>query len=180
MTQVPSLQTIRAKKEALLASAAKYEALAAKARTEAADYEAAERVWLKLVSSETPVNSEGSSLPATEPRVGTGDAYMSVGGAPFVKVERTKPTGIPPVPDMIIEALTEASGNLNVDGLSPSALLTFVRQKYWPEATNQDVGSTAWRMWKDGRLARPSTGIYALPAKNSPPEPMKEQEVISG
>jgi hypothetical protein len=159
-TQIPSLQTIRAKKEALLGSAAKYDALAAKARSEAADYEAAERVWLKLA----PAAQEGEESASAGPIARLFISHSSEA--------HSKPENLPPVPDMIIEALTEAANNLNVDGLTPSALLVFVRQKYWPTAKSADVGSTAWRMWREGRLRRPTEGLYALPdSKVTSPDP---------
>lgn len=149
-----------------MASAAKYDALAERARKEAADYEAAERVWLKLSPGQDPEQKQP----------GIGRAFVSVGGGPYLPVEgsstgHSKPSDVPPVPDMIIEALTEASEKLNVDALTPSAILTFVRQKYWPTAKSTDVGSTAWRMWKDGRLTRPENGTYGLPSKGNGPHP---------
>src|SRR5208283_6170789 len=141
----PSLRAIRAKKEALLATAAKYEAAALKARAEAADYEAAERVWLKLIPGQE-VSEDDVAKPA-----GVGKAFLSVGGGPYVQVgepmvAHSKPLDVPPVPEMIIEALGFANRPM-----TPNELLAFVRSKYWSTARNTDVGSTAWRMWKDGR-----------------------------
>jgi hypothetical protein len=178
MTQTPSLQTIRAKKDALLASAIKYDALAAKARAEAADYEAAERVWLKLAPESEASVAQGSDSESASLPHGIKSAYLSVSGGPWISVGHSKPPAIPAVPDMIIEALTDAEEHLNVEGLTPSALLSFVRQKYWPDAKNADVGSTAWRMWKEGRLLRPVEGLYALPkAKVTAPGPqLADQE----
>jgi hypothetical protein len=155
--QPASLQTIRSKRNELLASAAKYDALAEKARKEAADYEAAERVWLKLFPQEAESYHvvPRSSLPVDD----LAEAQTIL----------RKPLNVPSVPDMIITALTEADGR----PLSPNALLTFVQTRYWPEARTADVGSTAWRMWKDGRLTRPAQGLYALSnGKVSHPDPL--------
>jgi hypothetical protein len=145
-THVPSLQAIRAKKSELLSIAAKHEALADKARKQAADFEAAERVWLQL-------------SPESEP----GGEMIDEGRALAGGTSR-KPSDVPPVPEMIIEALQNAAES-GAPGLTPTGLLSYVRQKYWPDAQNADVGSTAWRMWKDGRLIKPSqdSPIYALP-----------------
>jgi len=176
-----TLQTIRSKRNELLSTAAKYEALAAKARAEAADYEAAERVWLKLLPEQ---EGEGSGIRMKPPpatlSIDSDKALVSIGGGPFVStsslaVPRSKPTEIPSVPDMIIEALTEANDRLNVDSLTPSAILSFVQQKYWPDAKSADVGSTAWRMWKDGRLTRPQEGLYGLPNGRSSHPNLLEQ-----
>jgi hypothetical protein len=193
MSQTPSLQTIRAKKEALLASATQYDALAAKARAEAADYEAAERVWLKL----TQEPSDGVALSGSEIAQPTrlhGISDVSVMGGPYEKVApktaadgsgtiHAKPPDAPRVPEMITYLLRQAEKD-GKQGLTPSELLTHVQLTWWPEAKNSDVGSTAWRMWRDGRLAKPNpdSPIYALPkAKSSPPAPLNAgQEVISG
>jgi hypothetical protein len=167
-----SLQAIRAKKNELLSAAAKYDALADKARKEAADFEAAERVWFKMMPD--LIESDGVVVEAPP---GTG---KSRAGRLLEALQR-KPAGIPPVPEMIIEALTE-SAERGAPGLTPMGLLSFIQAKHWPEAQSGDVGSTAWRMWKDGRLSRPHEGFYGLPtAKNSPPEPREaEQEVMPG
>jgi hypothetical protein len=173
---VPSLQSIRARKNELLSAAAKYDNLAVKARAEAADYEAAERVWLKMAP-----DSASENIPVAY-SVGNyvGPSQTSAIAAMAYK----KPSGVPPVPEMIIEALAEASEH-GTPGLTPQGLLSFVKQKYWPEATNPDVGSTAWRMWKAGRLSKPDpeSSLYSLPmAKSSLPDPLDEtdQEMKSG
>ena len=153
MNQTPSLQAIRAKKNELLSIAAKYEAMAEKARKQAADYEAAERVWLQLAPSDQDDN--------IAPRGKTAEELLE---------ERPtavrKPSGSPAVPEMILEALSAAGRPM-----TPNELLAYVREKYWPEAQSPDVGSTAWRMAKDGRLVRPSPGFYGLPkGKGSHPD----------
>jgi hypothetical protein len=144
------LQTIRAAKDKLLASAANYEELAAKARAEAADYETAERVLLKLSGNK----GNGSAALTDEAARGEGAPDGSDAG---------KPAGIPTVPAMIIEACTNAARG-RLAGLEPSDVTEFIRQKYWPDVRGPDVASTMWRMWKDGRLAKPneSSPIYRL------------------
>jgi hypothetical protein len=158
MSQTPTLQTIRAKKDALLASAARYDAMAQKARAEAADYEAAERVWLKMSPHEDHERSEQERV---------ADKILNE----VVTVVR-KPANTPPVPEMIIEELRAAGPQ----GKTAAELLELIQKAYWPDATSSDVGSTAWRMWKDGRLVRPQTGRYALPppqiTANTDPDPL--------
>jgi hypothetical protein len=159
----PDLKTIRAAKAKLLATAAHHEELAAKAREEAKEFEAAERVWMRLFGSD-----EANDLLAAGDETAKTLSQMSdieraaIGVGNLVEVRR-KPSGIPPVPEMILEALrlAEAGGK---PGLTPQAMVSFVRTKYWPEAGNPDIGSTAWRMWKDGRLAKPdeNSSLYVI------------------
>jgi hypothetical protein len=143
MVQQPDINTIRREKEKLLATAARYDALAAKARAEAADYEAAERVWLKLVS-EPP------------------DIAMIEGKITSEGTDQGKPLGIPTLPEMIIEAMRADNGG---GGIQPSAALSFIRQKYWPTVKGADVSSTMWRMAQEGRLFKPmkNAPVYRLP-----------------
>jgi hypothetical protein len=159
----PDLKTIRAGKAKLLATASHHEQLAAKARAEAGEFDAAERVWLKLFGSD-----DANDMLAAGDEVAKMLSQMStverdaIGAGNLVEVKR-KPPGVPPVPDMIIESLrlAEAAGK---PGLTPQAMVAFVRTKYWPEAGNPDIGSTAWRMWKDGRLTKPhpESSVYGL------------------
>jgi hypothetical protein len=156
MASQPSLQTIRTKKRELLAAAARYEELAAKARSEAMEFETAERVWLRLFG---PFDDEQETTDTISQMT---EAERRQNGADAIDVRR-KPEGIPPVPEMILEALKEAEGE-GKPGLAPQSLLAYVRNKYWPEAGNSDIGSTAWRMWKDGRLAKPdeNSSVYGI------------------
>jgi hypothetical protein len=147
-----------------LASAAKYDALAAKARAEAADFDAAERVWVKLFA-DIDADADDAAAVLMVPHHGK------------------KPAEVPSVPDMIVEILKggERAGML---GMTPTELLNQIRIMWWSGAQNSDVGPTAWRMWKDGRLVKPNpdSAVYALPKpKNSPPAPLlAEQEVMPG
>jgi len=143
LSQSPDINTIRREKEKLLATAARYDALAAKARSEAADYEAAERVWLKL-ANETP------------------DTVLIEGTIQSEDVDQGKPAGIPTLPEMIIEAMRADNSGA---GIQPSAALNFIRQKYWATVKGADVSSTMWRMAQEGRLFKPmkNAPIYRLP-----------------
>jgi hypothetical protein len=150
MTNAPDLKTIRAGKAKLLSTATHHEALAAKARAEAAEFDAAERVWLRLFGSDdddTPESNVETLNQMSEPEL------RALGIGSGVELRR-KPAGVPPVPEMILEALglAQAAGK---PGLTPQAMVSFVRSKYWPDAGNPDIGSAAWRMWKAGRLTKP-------------------------
>jgi hypothetical protein len=151
------LKTIRAKKQAALSLVARHEELAAKARAEAVDYEAAERVLLRLFG-------DGDSRAGGLLR--TLSAVIEEAAEPDEKAQG-KPPGVPPVPDMILESLHAATED-GAPGLTPTGMLSFIKGKYWPQARSVDVSSTAWRMWKDGRLTKPdeNSPIYGLSRGN--------------
>ncbi len=144
------IHAIRSFKEKLLATAANYEALAAKARAEAADYEIAERVLLKISGA------NGDGRPSVTEMTRSND---DVGAADGVR----KPPSIPTLPAMITEGLTIAHKN-GLPGLEPSGALEFIRTRYWADVKGPDVSSTMWRMWKDGRLTKPdeNSPLYTL------------------
>jgi hypothetical protein len=149
-----SLQAIRSKRNELLASAAKYDALADKARKEAADYEAAERVWHKLAPADLLLDQMEIDIKG----MATGDRAVPV------RTAARKPAGVPPVPSMIIQMLADAA-EAGKPGLTPAEILDGIQLMYWKDAKSTDVGSTAWRMWRDGRLAKPDehSPLYTLP-----------------
>jgi len=72
-----------------------------------------------------------------------------------------KPEGLPPVSDMIREALAYAAIQNGV-GLKPSGILGYVRGKWWPGAQSNDVGPIAWRMWQNDQIEKYQDGEYAL------------------
>ena len=110
------LQTIRAAKDKLLATAAHYDELAAKARSEAVEYEIAERVFLKFAPIEPVAENNTSDI---APNGLTGDSVTP-------NTDQGKPPGIPTVPAMITEALTIAQKN-RLDGLEPSGVVEHIR-----------------------------------------------------
>jgi hypothetical protein len=162
MPQSPNLRVIRAKKQELLATATRYDELAAKARAEAAEFDAAERGWMKLFGANAAPNHgmHDDQDQMTQPP--ESDRLMLPDDNNAIEVRR-KPSGLPPVPEMILEALRLAESE-GKSGMNPQAMVSYVRSKYWPEAPNPDIGSTMWRMWKDGRLAKPdgSSSIYVI------------------
>jgi hypothetical protein len=64
-----------------------------------------------------------------------------------------KPPGTPTTPSMIIALLREAAGQ-GKPGLEPREMQISISRRWWPTVKSEDVGPTAWRMWKDGRLAK--------------------------
>jgi hypothetical protein len=144
------LASIRSHRDEALARAVKHDKLAAQARQDAADYEAAERVFAKMTHG-------GEAMSSLETVV-----------APLIlKTEaqaiRRKPENVPPIPDIILEGLKKAEDE-GKPGLNPQAMLIYVKEHYWPSAGSSDIGSTMWRMWKDGRLAKPdeASSLYVI------------------
>jgi hypothetical protein len=113
-------------------------------KEELEDLMVAERVFSRL--------SGGSDQSPELPLNGKGKKQTSPVG---------KPEGLPPVSDMIREALDHAI-RLGAHGLRPSGLLSFIRGKYWPTAESKDVGPIAWRMWQNDQLEKYKSGEYAL------------------
>jgi hypothetical protein len=91
------------------------------------------------------------------------DAELPLNGDAETKetVSTGKPEGLPPVSDMIREALAHAV-TLGFRGMKPSAILSYIHGRYWAGATSRDVGPIAWRMWQNDQLEKYQTGEYAL------------------
>ncbi|UFX45332.1 hypothetical protein HAP47_0000920 [Bradyrhizobium sp. 41S5] len=62
-----------------------------------------------------------------------------------------KPEGTPTTPNMILSLLKEAKAQ-GKEGLEPKEMQIAIARRWWPSVKSEDVGPTAWRMWKDGRL----------------------------
>lgn len=77
-----------------------------------------------------------------------------------------KPESIPTVPEMIITSLEDAASR-GLKGLAPRDMTDFINRKWWPEATIDNIGPIAWRMWKRNQL-RKSAGKYGLPKSETP------------
>jgi hypothetical protein len=71
-----------------------------------------------------------------------------------------KPEGTPTTPNMILALLREAQGQGKA-GLEPKEMQITISKRWWPSVKSEDVGPTAWRMWKDGRLAKVGS-LYML------------------
>jgi hypothetical protein len=101
------------------------------------DLRVAERVWSRLTGREIPDETRQLYIHAN-----------------------LKPDNIPPMPEMIVEAIEEGikSGRR---GLTPADITTFVRSKYWPQVTINNVGPIAWRMWKRHQLSKEGA-VYGL------------------
>ncbi|MCA1456402.1 hypothetical protein I6F35_24855 [Bradyrhizobium sp. BRP22] len=72
-----------------------------------------------------------------------------------------KPEGTPTTPNMILALLREAHAQ-GKQGLEPREMQIAIGKRWWPSVKSEDVGPTAWRMWKDGRLAKDGS-VYMIP-----------------
>jgi hypothetical protein len=75
-----------------------------------------------------------------------------------------KPPNTPTTPNMILALLREAVAQGKA-GLEPREMQISISKRWWPSVKSEDVGPTAWRMWKDGRLAK--AGSLYMIAKSS-------------
>ncbi|MGB8899867.1 MAG: hypothetical protein WCC90_11850 [Methylocella sp.] len=165
-----TLSIIRDKKQHLSRQIERAEETIARLRAQFADFETAERVLIAL----------GDSPEEEEETI----AHTTNGAAQSHAAKcRKKPTGLPAISAMIMQALEKAKEDGHA-GLAPNELLSFVQEHYWQDAQPSDVGSTAWRMWKAERLVKPDkkSSIYSLPsAKQNAARPANaSQATISG
>jgi hypothetical protein len=142
-----TISIIRDKKRHLSRQIERGEETLARLRVQFADFETAERVLIALGDNQ----EEEETI-----------AHVTNGAGQAVKGR--KPVDLPSVSAMIMQALQKAREDGRT-GLAPVELLSFVQEKYWPDAQPNDVGSTAWRMWKAGRLVKPDekASVYSLP-----------------
>jgi hypothetical protein len=119
------------------------------------DLEVAERVFARLTNEAAPPDKKHS-------------------GRTSAAVADGKPDGIPPVPEMIKEALTHAE-ELGRPGLRPAEILSYIQGKWWPTAHTTDVGPIAWRMWQRDDLIKYKDGTYALPEEEIEEKDVEEE-----
>jgi hypothetical protein len=77
-----------------------------------------------------------------------------------------KPEGTPTTPSMILALLREAQAQ-GKPGLEPREMMISISKRWWPTVKSEDVGPTAWRMWKDGRLSK-NGPLYMIATNNEP------------
>lgn len=76
---------------------------------------------------------------------------------------RKKPDNIPSVYDMAVTVLRERADEF-VEG---QEILAAIKRRWWPEATNNDITPTLWRLaTKDNRLRKEGTK-YGLPVREA-------------
>src|ERR1700730_3499934 len=145
-----TLSVIRDKKRQLSRQIERGEEALVRLRVQLADFEAAERGLIALGDSQ----EEEEVV-----------AHVTNGAGQSQAVKGRKPVGLPSVSAMIMQALEKAREDGRT-GLAPTELLSFVQEHYWRDAQPNDVGSTAWRMWKAERLVKPDekSSIYSLPS----------------
>lgn len=138
-----------------------------------AELEIAERVFAEL-------SLETEDIPTITAATGGGKtivASVAASGSLAVEVNRAqksetnrlgKPEGLPPITEMVVEALRHAHG-LGAPGLKPAGITSYIRGRYWSGAPSANITPIVWRMWnKDKKLEKHGT-LYALPEKDRPP-----------
>jgi hypothetical protein len=154
MAKTPKIRLIRDKRRDILAEivhheqeVARLEDAIASLKVQASELEIAERVLASL-SADDDEDAEAESA-------GTHD--VADGG-----ISTDKPSDLPTMPEMIIDALTDARKN-GKRGLAPKEIVQCIREKWWANVPPESVGPVAWRMWnKDHKLTKRETR-YFLP-----------------
>jgi hypothetical protein len=122
-------------------------------KAEDADLEKADVVMARFID-------EDRFYPANISRVVAGVA--GVGASGEVKTEG-KPAGTPTTPNMIVMLLKEAVSQ-GKPGLEPREMQMLIARRWWPTVKSEDIGPTAWRMWREGRLSKAEgESLYMLP-----------------
>jgi hypothetical protein len=88
-----------------------------------------------------------------------------------------KPDGLPTMPAMILDSLHEARAR-GQNGLEPREMAEFIEKKYWRGMPLHIVGPTAWRMHKDGRLAKRDSRYFLIQDDESSDVPASEPSPI--
>jgi hypothetical protein len=89
-----------------------------------------------------------------------------------------KPIGTPTTPNMILALLKEAVAQ-GKPGLEPKDMQMTIARRWWPTVKSEDVGPTAWRMWKDGRLTK-SGSVYMIPGSSAAADLLGEDPATAG
>jgi hypothetical protein len=89
-----------------------------------------------------------------------------------------KPANTPTTPNMIIALLKEAQGRQGKLGLEPREMQIMISKRWWPTVKSEDVGPTAWRMWKAKRLLKQGS-LYMLKSTEAADLPLGEDAAAS-
>lgn len=93
-------------------------------------------------------------------------SFIKEDAEPASEASGGKPEGSPPMPEMIFEALKASIGELE-----PKQMANYIADKWWPDVVVNNVASSAWRLWKSGKLEKvEGTSRYRLPQKNEAPD----------
>jgi hypothetical protein len=99
------------------------------------------------------LSAEDSELAAAEKVLLRFGAVARDTDEPVSEMGGGKPPGTPTTPNMILALLREAHAHGKA-GLEPREMQISISKRWWPTVKSEDVGPTAWRMWKDGRLGK--------------------------
>ncbi|WP_299783903.1 hypothetical protein [uncultured Marivita sp.] len=81
------------------------------------------------------------------------------------------------LPEMISKVLEAMGGK----GMEPKEISDKISESWMPDVVVNNVASSCWRMWKQGRLTKDEgTKIYRLPQTNEPPDEKLGSEASEG
>jgi len=154
--EISSIQMIRARREQIARETAEHQGVMAERQQAISDLAVedrelivAERVLARLSGQEVEVPAQGIVRELSP-------------------VAAAKPPNIPSMPDMIMAAIKDGYSK-GQRGLEPKDMVAHIALQWWPEVPPTSVGPIAWRMSKDGRLAKdPERPIYFLPNEEAP------------
>jgi hypothetical protein len=109
----------------------------------------AERVKLLIRLYDASPTVAPNAAEAVAPTVAAPATPESIPDATLAAPSVSKPHGLPSVPEMILQALVDAT-----DGLRPRDITQTIRREWWCDMPADRVPVTAFRMAKEGRLAK--------------------------
>ncbi|NEW96294.1 hypothetical protein [Rhodopseudomonas sp. BR0G17] len=149
-----SFTMLRARRREIAEEAQDLRARLEKLAIEDAELESAEKVLMRFGA----VPNEPPARPASELASG-------------------KPEGTPTTPNMILALLKEAKAQ-GKTGLEPREMQMLISKRWWPTVKSEDVGPTAWRMWKANRLAKQGS-LYMLKQSEAAGFPWADEPTAS-
>lgn len=146
MTHPPELTRLRDRRKVIADNIGSHRIAISALEAEDRELEIAERVFLRFSGD---ADQKISELVDTVAAAGSDDG---------------KPADIPTFPEMITESLRHAIERGH-RGMEPSQMVSYVRQRWWPDVPATSIGPIAWRMWKRGDLIKDG-GVYRLPTSS--------------
>ncbi len=147
MAKTPKLRLLRERQREVDDEIARAKAALAALETQASELKIAERVLasLSIDEDDDDTDAPGGAAPNGHDPADTA----------------RKPDGIPTMPEMIIQAISNAAAGGR--GLEPKKMTEYIDKRWWPGVPGNAVSPIAWRMHKRKELAKRGSRYY-LPA----------------
>lgn len=147
MAKLSKLRQLQLKRRATEEEIARHQEAISSLQSKLSEYEIAERVLASLdddIGEETHADENQDEAPMTAASSST-----------------IKPDGLPTMPAMIVASLIIARTR-GQNGLEPREMAELIEERYWRGMPLHIVGPTAWRMYKDGRLAKRESKYFLI------------------